>query len=582
MKKNTLIAVVLLGFVWQGWGQDEQAKQEMKQTLKKLEVTFEKYKKLYDEENKKLEELKSKVGMNSDQTFMTELSNQIEKTKKYNDSLADQLELFSNYKAVYMHKGFTAEEIDSLFEYIKEKFTKIPQENTETKVFTYFREDRVINRDILENKTGIEAEILKDVLKNTGEESYLGDITIPKENQEFYFYKYHDGEMSDVKFKFKKLDIEIRDGYFFDIRAFIETDDGNLHVFTNQVGISLLFYSQFGNTKKLLTYKYSQRNNTPLNAEHKYSDKRMTNLYIKVTDIMSYSYSAGNCFIPHDLTIKLPNKETDNKFNGAKYEIKQETHLEKILELRTYTDFLALFGDSNNGLVQVEGKAKFYLFPYPFRFLGSKQTLGQIEYLPALFPYINFSKFENGEKYVDKIAVVDNTTNSIRYEAAKHLDLIEKRFLSMGIDVEVFKWQHKNAPVKLSLYGTFNYNLSEINMGTEEVKDIKIIKAFNRGGGLHLSAKRFNNFGFDYKAELSWYDYKNFNDDDNFLPPAEIPIFRNEAEVFYHPNKNPNQAIFTRLVSFNYAGSANNQSFYQFQFGYRFAIGARTVSNKGE
>jgi hypothetical protein len=344
----------------------------------------------------------------------------------------------------------------------------------------------------------------------------------------------------------------------------------------------MLFYSQFGNQKKLLTYKYSQRNNTPLNAEHKYSDENMTKLYIKVTDIMSYSYSSGNCFIPHDLTIKLPNKETDNKLNGAKYEIKQETHLEKILELRTYTDFLALFGDSNNGLVQVEGKAKFYLFPYPFRFLGSKKTLGQIEYLPALYPYINFSKFENDDKYVDKIAVVDNTSNIIRYEAAKHLDLIEKRFLSMGIDLEVLKWQHKNAPIKLSLYGTFNYNLSEINMGTEEVKDPRSIKAFNRGGGLHLSAKRFNNFGFDYKAELSWYDYKNFNDDDDFLPPSEIPIFRNEAEVFYHPNKNPNQAIFTRLVTFNYAGSENNQSFYQFQFGYRFAIGARTVSNKGD
>jgi hypothetical protein len=81
-----------------------------------------------------------------------------------------------------------------------------------------------------------------------------------------------------------------------------------------------------------------------------------------------------------------------------------------------------------------------------------------------------------------------------------------------------------------------------------------------------------------YKAELSWFDYKNFNDYDNIALPDKIPVFRNEAEIFYHPNGNPNQAIFTRLITYNYMGSENNQAFYQFQFGYKFAIGNRTTN----
>ncbi len=491
-------------------------------------------------------------------------------------------------------KENTEKWLESIKKYTPEIITKKTEPSTEPQVYTYFGENQIINHDVFNSKTA-EAQILKEMLMDKGEESYLGDITIPKDGQQFYFYKYHSEEVANdwikleryneeklrtkTSFKFKKLDVEIRDGYFYDIRTFIETDDGNIHVFTNQVGLSLLFYSQQGKRKNLLRYEYSLRENIP---DKEYTDDKMEGLYIKVTDVMGYSYKPGNRYIPHDLILELPKNDTDNKStnaqNRATYQIKQETHLEKILELRTYTDFLALFGKSDNGLAQIEGKAKFYLFPYPFRFFGSKKTFGQIEYFPSLSPYVNYSRFEDGTRYVDKVQSLPNIDANVRYEPVKNLDLVEKRYLSMGVDFEIFKWQHKNAPVKFSIYATFNYNLSEVNMGDDSNKISRNIKAFNRGGGLHLSTKRFNNFGFDLKAELTWYDYKNFNDDTDFILPDEIPIFRNEAELFYHPNKNPNQAIFARLITFNYAGRSNNQAFYQFQFGYKFAIGNRTVS----
>ncbi len=576
--KTKLLTIVLLAFTGMAWGQEKSCEELLKGFDKEYKDEYDKYEKFVNE----FKNLGEEITINSLEDINKKLNTkktEIESSAKVMDSIrriAFAYEIYCvNQKKI--SKEDAEKWLQNIKKYTPEIIIKKAEPSTQPQVYTYFGENQVINHDVFKNKT-TESEILKSVLLEKGVESYLGDITIPKNNQEFNFYGYDD-VMPDSKFKFKKLDVEIRDGYFYDIRTFVETNDGNTHVFTNQVGLSLLFYSQQGKRKNLLRYEYSLRENIP---DKEYTDDKMEGLYIKVTDVMGYSYKPGNRYIPHDLILELPKNDTDNKStnaqNRATYQIKQETHLEKILELRTYTDFLALFGKSDNGLAQIEGKAKFYLFPYPFRFFGSKKTFGQIEYFPSLSPYVNYSRFEDGTRYVDKVQSLPNIDANVRYEPVKNLDLVEKRYLSMGVDFEIFKWQHKNAPVKFSIYATFNYNLSEVNMGDDSNKISRNIKVFNRGGGLHLSTKRFNNFGFDLKAELTWYDYKNFNDDKDFILPDEIPIFRNEAELFYHPNKNPNQAVFTRLITFNYAGLSNNQAFYQFQFGYKFAIGNRTVS----
>jgi len=663
MKKITLL-ILLFGFIQLGWGQEDSAQDELKKKLtaelseitKQLEGKYEKYKKLYDEEYQNLEDLKKNIDINTGDTFLSKLPDQIEITKKYNDSVVDLLGVYQGYKIVYIHKGLTAQEIDVLFKYSGVQATKSSKENvnTETKVYSYFGDDEVINHDIFKNKTR-EAEILKKVLLDKGKESYLGDITIPRKDQRIKLYDFEKNKIEKKKlkkqekllckqlniatnlrdslnkykkdtaeidsqitkylndiynvkqnlskikrricdlnfnfnedsiyvyktFKFQKLDIEIRDGYFHDIRVFLEDDEYNTHVFTNSVGLSLLFYSQYGKRKKFLIYKYSIRKNTPETDE--YTDSNLKKIRVKVTDVMGYSYKVGNHYIPHDLALELPAKDKDgnltNLESNTTYQIQQETHLEKIVELRAYSDFLALFGGSSNGLAQFEGKAKFYLFPYPFRFLWSDKTMGQIEYLPSFSAYANFSRFEEKSKYVDLLGPgVGN-----RYSIKSELDLIEKRFLTVGGDVELFKWQHKNAPIKLSLYGTINYNISQVNFGTDQEPDVMNLKALNRGFGAHFSGRRFNNFGFDCKAEFTWYDYENFNDfksnnSRKLILSSEIPVFKNEAELFYHTNGNPNQAIFVRLITYKYASSEPNQSFYQFQFGYKFAIGARKVN----
>ncbi|MFC4686694.1 hypothetical protein ACFO4P_07070 [Epilithonimonas pallida] len=572
--------LLLLYMLWAGmvWGQNNSYKKEIDSLKEQYNVSKEKINNL----EKNFEKLKSNLTTTFSEDLITEIKNSQRDIQSQKDIFKNIYLLVESYKSILEKiKKEQKKTIDSLFVFYKEEdkayFPEtVKSEKVETKTYLYFGENKVIDKDLFSNKKSTETELLKSLLLDVGKESYLGDITIPKKGQKFPFYNY-DMILCDEHYSFQKLAIEIKDGYFNDIVAYVTDDSGDIHVFTNQVGISVLFYSVYGKTK-LMYYLYSIRKEdfTNENLNQHYQDNALKKLYIKVTDIMGYNYKIGNHYIPHDLAVELPQDDVEgnktNEKSGAIYQIKQNTFLEKIVELRAYTDFLALFGQSQNGLAQIEGRAKFYLFPYPFRFMWSKKYLGQVEYLPSVSPYVNYSKFDDKSKYVNI-----NKIDSMRFE------LVEKRFLTMGLYLEAFKWQHKNAPVSLSVFGVVDYNLTQTNFGTEEIPEEIAIKALKYGMGINLNVKRFNNFGFSYKFEYSGFNYEDFNSDKRLLNlPSWIPVVKHEAEIFYHPNGNPNQAIFTRLLTYNDAGNSNNQAFYQFQFGYKFSIGSRSIKQNLE
>lgn len=220
-----------------------------------------------------------------------------------------------------------------------------------------------------------------------------------------------------------------------------------------------------------------------------------------------------------------------------------------------------MFGDNSNGLVQLEANAKFYIFPFPFQFFNSS---AQLELLKSISPHIQYAKFEENNGFVD------GTINTIQ----NTLSLVEKSFLTMGLIGNLIEFKHKDFPVKASLFGSFEYQLTKAKLENDVEENIK---ASSYGVGLHLSFKKLNNFGLDYRSGLQWFDYKNFNSIPNLIIQDKVPVFKNEAEIFYHPSKNPNQAIFVRLITYNYSGSSNDEAFYQFQFGYKFSLGSRTT-----
>jgi len=443
---------------------------------------------------------------------------------------------------------------------------EIPQNTNTTEVeipnknYLYFGKDKVIELNFTNDSK--ESEILNEVLKQTNDKSYLGDICIPKNNQEFYFYNNDYKQLlEEEKYKFKKVDIQIHDGNFADIRVTVSYKN-NLYIFENYIGISFLRFHQRSKTNYLY---YAQKQPNAVNENHK-----LNNLSIKISDILEYKYKIGNNYIPSNLVLELPTKDNNNELNNsnatATYQIKEETYLDKVIELRAYTDFLAMFSEESNGLIQLEAKAKFYIFPFPRQLYKT----AQIEILKSITPRIHFSRLENDG---DRLVTVTNDTIA----SDNKLELIEKRYLTMGADLNLFDLYHKTYPLRATLFATAGYNITATQTNSATTNDIK---AFGYGIGLKLSSKRFNNFGFNYVLTFKEYNYKNYNSLPNVNTNFTMPIFQNQAEVFYHPTASPNQSIFARLNTFNFASSSNNSAFYQFQFGYKFSIGSRSVKDK--
>lgn len=271
-----------------------------------------------------------------------------------------------------------------------------------------------------------------------------------------------------------------------------------------------------------------------------------------------YINNPGENYVPDDLRLEFPTKtdgKIDNSESSIKYKIEQNTSLENVLNLRTYTDFLGLFGDSPNGLVQIEGKADFYL--NPFNFTNTHSYL-----LKKVSPFIHYARLDDDQKNIN---VVNDTI------IANNLEILEKSFLNMGLDLDVWSFKlKKEFPFEVALYGTARFNISNV----EEQENISAnYKSLSLGGGIRFDVKRFNNFGLTLKSELTKVNTREFNTLDYIYDPEDFSVFRNEAEIYYHPADNKSESIFLRLNTFNNSSGGNREAFYQLQFGYRFSIG---------
>ncbi|QMU65090.1 MAG: hypothetical protein GKR88_12855 [Flavobacteriaceae bacterium] len=147
----------------------------------------------------------------------------------------------------------------------------------------------------------------------------------------------------------------------------------------------------------------------------------------------------------------------------------------------------------------------------------------------------------------------------------------------MGIEANMLSFSYKNNPLKLNIRGLADYQITGLQVNDTMTSTAKSL-ALGFGWGIEL--KRYNNFSFVYKMDWTWHNFKDFNTFESIsdFPEERIPVFHNQAEISYHPNKNPNQAIFVRLNTYGYMGNSDNSAFYQFQFGYKFSLGSRAIT----
>ena len=587
--KKLLLITLLFGI--NSFGQDlKLVLDQAKTDFKKLESDFNPNNQELLKKEEELKVLLAEIAKNQDPKLTSNLTTKLTEIQELRTKLNKTYLSYEAYKKYFEDKGLTIEQIDAIFKPEYKIPDALAENNEEPKIYQYYGKDLILEEIKPTGNKKVD-DVLKTVLSQKSE-AYLGDIIIPKENQEFSFYI----NKSDVKnepkwktikskiswdsiqsilekesdqfvlagknFKFKSVSFEICDGFFVDIKVFVLDEKGSKYLFENKVPVSILRYSTHA-PNQFLVFKY------PVNQKENITIKEFENLRIRLSDVLIYVSKAGYNYIPNDVVYDFPTKNENgdfiNKDSSVQYEIKEDTSLQNVVELRAYTDFLGLFGDAPNGIVQLQGKGDFYVVP----FLIPKLRF-DLRFLDKISPYINFSRIDDESRAIETVTLPNSniTPNN-------SLDLIQKSYLEMGTSVNIFNLKfNKEMPFRTIGYFPARYQIADIKINDE----FKNVQGFAYGFGLKFEFKRFNNFGFNYSLEFSRYSFKDYNSTPTFEAPSAFNVCKNEAEVFYHPGISKNQSIFLRFKTFN--NLSNTEAFYQLQFGYRFSIGISDVKTK--
>lgn len=363
---------------------------------------------------------------------------------------------------------------------------------------------------------------------------------------------------------FKSIQIELREGGIVDTRLILVSEDGNTHFyFEGTKPVSILHYTRKASKRAYLEFSHY----VSKNGQDIYNETALQQLLIKYTDVLDYHPSAGSNYVPDDISYKFPSGSTQELAQTGRrsYRIINNNNLQHVLDIRTYTDFLGLFGDEANGLFQIEGKADFFIHPFNF-------PRTALYYFKKVSPYVRYSRFDENEDFIT--ANLDTGTSTYEFDAKK-LGLLERSNLEMGLDINLLNFRtFKESPFWTSLYIPFSYNVT--NILADPTLDKINFKTLGYGLGAEIELKRFNNFGLNLGYEVKLYsfigDYSEFMLND----PSRLKTQAVKAEVFYYPGTDRSQSIFLRMKSIRDISSGSD-AFFQLQVGYRFTLGIGAV-----
>jgi len=542
----------------------------------KLSADFQILKNKSDAENKKYKDIKDRITPFNQTVLQDSLKIQSNIVLTASKQLDTTHILFESYKNIYLSKGFSKEFITSLYKF-EHKSNDVQNPSTKTnddKVVYFFGNKKVISEDnaIFNDKQA--DNVLKDILSSDSK-AYLGDFRIPQKGQIIDLYKSDTISKKNVAKCFKKLAskyildgkklhlqkvrIHIMEGSIYDFQVYLTDNNKNIYFYENKQPISLLKFTSVA-ADNYIPFKLANGSNIDMSL----NTSTYNESFIKVSDVLMYIPNPGENYVPEDLTLTFPDKESEEVHANHPiiYKVQQNTALQNILELRTYTDFLGLFADAPNGLVQLEGKADFFVNPFNYR---------SFYFFKKITPFVNFSRLDEDIRYLS--TQKDASTGNLTINNS--LEIIEKSYLEMGLKFTFLSYQiKKEYPFSINLYGAARYQIADIRNASNEAQSMKVL---GLGGGLMLDFKRFNNFGFTFASELTNFNVESFNTLQTINNPKDFVVFKNEAEIYYNPAGSKQSSIFLRLKTFNNSKGGNDEAFYQLQFGYRFSIGVNKL-----
>lgn len=476
--------------------------------------------------------------------------------KNLKQQLDDLVNLQQSYKTIFKSKNISTQKLESYFPTpvgyaLGPPVLPVLEDKA---IYMLFGNKKVPQKELLVKNETVQG-ILQEIFALTSETS-LGAFQIPGNRQKIALTS--KSNPSIVYVYFKEIKLSIREGAISDMRVRVTNFENTFdYYFENRVPIPLLNFNGYNGAR---THDLKFRHTTSLDKDELVGDS-LKEYRIKASDVLSYFSNPGNNYVPDDIEFCLPVDSTDEEGIERRpriYNINQNNSLQNIMELRTYTDFLGLFNEAPNGLVQFEGKADFYLVPFQL-FRAFPQTI-----FKKVSPYVQFARIDED---VRGLTLVPG--DSVGYKKIKRpLEIMEKSYLDMGTLLDFYGFSiSKHHPFSFNIFGSLRYQISSISQ--DDDNDINF-KTLGLGLGVRLESRRLNNFGFVISPEFTYYNHLNRYD---FIEnPNNLWVFRNEAEIFYYPGTSKSQSIFLRLRTYMDRNDGED-SFFQLQFGYRFAIG---------
>ena len=368
---------------------------------------------------------------------------------------------------------------------------------------------------------------------------------------------------------FKSVQIELLEGGIVDARLVLQSSDGKTHFyFEGTDPVSILNYSRKASRRAIFKFShYVSFQGQPI-----YNEEALRKLVVKYADVIDYHPNAGSNYVPDDVSYTFPSNEDDEEAkitDRRSYQVINNNHLQHVLDLRTYTDMLGLFGDEANGLFQIEGKADFFINPFNI-------PREAIYYFKKISPYVRYSRFDEDEDFIT--ATLNTGTSEYSFSNNK-LELLERSTLEMGLEMNILTFRLvKESPFWISFNTPLTYNVTRIQ--TDATTEKSNFKTLGYGANVMLDIKRFNNFGLSLGYELKGYSYLGDYSDVNLTEPSFLKTQAVKAEIFYYPGLDKSQSVFLRMKSIKDVSSGTADSFFQLQVGYRFTLGVGAVKAK--
>jgi hypothetical protein len=326
--------------------------------------------------------------------------------------------------------------------------------------------------------------------------------------------------------KINSCSIAIRDGVIYDVR--VNDENGNE------------YYSD--NTTYPLSYLVNKKKDLAL-----VNKKDSMTKVLLFSDVFVAKVDPSQYALTDNLVLALENPD-------SVYIVKKSNRaLNNYLDLRVYTDLLALLNQQQNGILQFEGRANFFL---------NERTWGRNNAFIFRYiqPYLRFSKISNG---------VSNEVN-IKYENDEYtlqghpIDFNQRAFLELGAYFNLYHYNRFNNSFAIDFDVVAEFNMTNANVinKTDTTKLESFYRSALYGFRLAFNVNNDKNFGMNFGGEILTQNLSGTPRIDNWQVPATqsnpvtfhnaslFSVFKFFGEIYFSP-KNWEDALFLRFNVFD-------------------------------